>query len=149
MPLTMAATIVAPNNPTTRRSSLSSNGAPLESLDQPRNNKGATRIGHGKKCRAGKIAIAHQIGCESGGDHAGDDRQPYGRTERHQESQAMPAAGQNTATPSDLSSSARLRRAAKKKTIATETEMIHCGPPEAAAPTVDYLRRSPSSWPAR
>ena len=58
----------------------------LESLDQPCSNEGAARIGHGKKCRAGKIAIAEQIGCESGGDHADDDRQPYGRTERHQES---------------------------------------------------------------
>ena len=57
-----------------------------KSLDQPRDNEGAARIGHRKKCRAGKIAIAHQIGCESGDDHAGDDRQPYGRAERHQES---------------------------------------------------------------
>src|SRR5882724_10139212 len=38
---------------------------------------------------------------------------------------ATPAAGQNTATPSVLSSKARLRRAARKKTIATATEMAH------------------------
>ena len=41
--------------------------------------------------------------------------------------EATPAAGQNTATPSALSSKARLRRAARKKTIATEIEMAHGG----------------------
>src|SRR5262245_58171674 len=38
---------------------------------------------------------------------------------------ATPAAGQNTATPSALSSKARLRRAARKKVIATEIETAH------------------------
>src|SRR6266850_4945456 len=40
---------------------------------------------------------------------------------------ATPAAGQNTAMPSVLSSKARLRRAARKKKIATEMEMAHGG----------------------
>src|SRR5260370_28916635 len=40
---------------------------------------------------------------------------------------ATPAAGQNTAMPSVLSSKARLRRAARKKTIATEIEMTQAG----------------------
>jgi hypothetical protein len=40
---------------------------------------------------------------------------------------ATPAAGQNTAMPSVLSSKARLRRAARKKTIATKIEITHGG----------------------
>src|SRR6476619_6752233 len=41
--------------------------------------------------------------------------------------EATPAAGQNTAMPSVLSSKARLRRAARKKTIATEIATAHGG----------------------
>src|SRR5688500_4242551 len=41
--------------------------------------------------------------------------------------EATPAAGQNTATPSVLSIRTRLRRAARKKRIATEIEMAHGG----------------------
>ena len=57
----------------------------IESLDKPCGDDGFARIRHGKKRRAGKIAIAEQIGCESGSDHADDDRPPHGRTERHQD----------------------------------------------------------------
>jgi len=41
--------------------------------------------------------------------------------------EATPAAGQNTATPSALSSKARLSCAARKKTTATEIETAHGG----------------------
>ena len=58
----------------------------IESLDEPCSNDRATGIGHGKSRSAGKIAIAEQIGRESGSDHADDDRPPYGRTECYQES---------------------------------------------------------------
>ena len=58
----------------------------IESLDEPCCNDRTTGIGHGKSRRAGKITIAEQIGRESGNDHADDDRPPYGRTERYQES---------------------------------------------------------------
>ena len=58
----------------------------IESLDEPCSNDRATGIGHGKSRSAGKITITEQIGRESGNDHADDDRPPYGRTERYQES---------------------------------------------------------------
>ena len=58
----------------------------IESLNEPCSNDRATGIGHGKSRSAGKITIAEQIGRESGSDHADDDRPPYGRTERYQES---------------------------------------------------------------
>ena len=58
----------------------------IESLDEPCSNDRTTGIGHGKNRSAGKITIAEQIGRESGSDHADDDRPPYGRTERYQES---------------------------------------------------------------
>ena len=54
-------------------------------LDEPRNDKGSTSIGCGKKRSAGNIAIAEQIGCESGGDHTDDDRPSHDRAERDQE----------------------------------------------------------------
>jgi len=56
-----------------------------ESLDEPCDNEGATSIGHSKKCSAGDITIAEQIGCEGGRDYADDNRPPHGRTERHHE----------------------------------------------------------------
>ena len=58
----------------------------IESQNEPCSNDRATGIGHGKSRTAGKITIAEQIGRESGSDHADDDRPPYGRTERYQES---------------------------------------------------------------
>ena len=57
----------------------------MEPLDEPRNNEWSTSIGGDKKRGAGKITIAEQIGCESGCDHADDDRPSYGRAERDQE----------------------------------------------------------------
>jgi hypothetical protein len=58
----------------------------IESLNEPCSNDRATGIGHSKSRSAGKITITEQIGRESGNDHADDDRPPYGRTERYQES---------------------------------------------------------------
>ena len=58
----------------------------IKSLNEPCSNDRATGIGHSKSRSAGKITITEQIGRESGNDHADDDRPPYGRTERYQES---------------------------------------------------------------
>ena len=58
----------------------------IESLNEPCTNDRATGIGHSKSRSAGKITITEQIGRESGNDHADDDRPPYSRTERYQES---------------------------------------------------------------
>ena len=99
----------------------------IKSLNEPCRNDRATGIGHGKNRRAGKIAIAEQIGGESGSNHADDDGPPYGRPNAIRNPVATPAAGQNTAMPSVLSSKARLRRAARKKAIATEIEVTHGG----------------------
>ena len=57
----------------------------METLDEPCDNEGASGIGHSKNRSAGKIAIAEQVGCESGGDHADDDRPAHGRAERDQQ----------------------------------------------------------------
>lgn len=57
-----------------------------ESPDERSNNERATGIGQGKNRCAGQIAVTEQVGCEGGGDHADDDRPPYGRTERDQDS---------------------------------------------------------------
>ena len=59
--------------------------------------------------------------------------------------EATPAAGQNTAMPSVLSSKARLRRAARKKTIATEIEMAHGGHVRDRALGAHHLWLPPSS----
>ena len=58
----------------------------IESLNEPCSNDRTTGIGHGKSRSAGKITITEQIGRESGGDHADDDRPPYRGTECYQES---------------------------------------------------------------
>ena len=58
----------------------------IKPLNEPCSNDRATGIGHSKSHSAGKITITEQIGRESGNDHANDDRPPYGRTERYQES---------------------------------------------------------------
>jgi hypothetical protein len=61
-----------------------------KSLDERRDNEGTARIRHRKKCCAGKIAIAKQIGCESGSDHCDYDRPSRGRAKRHQKSRGDP-----------------------------------------------------------
>src|SRR6185369_17397179 len=128
MPPTEAAAIVAPNNPTTRRSSLSSNGAPLNRWISPPTMTGPHELATAKNIELPRLRspiklaarVAATTPVTTGNRTVGPNatRKPV----------ATPAAGQNSAMPSDLSSSARLRRAAKKKTIATEAEMAHGGP---------------------
>src|SRR3569833_2245140 len=127
MTLKTAVTVVALNNAKTRRSLSSSNGEP-----QNRRISSATRRAPPALATAKTVVLAR---LRSPSRLAAKVATITPMTTGHRtvepnatrKPEATPAAGQNTATPSALPSKARLTRAARKKTMATEIEMAHGG----------------------
>ena len=99
----------------------------IESLDEPCSNDGLPALATAKTVVLARLRSPSRLAAKVAATTPMTTGHRTVGPNATRNPEATPAAGQNTAMPSVLSSKARLRRAARKKTIATEIEMAHGG----------------------